>query len=1481
MKNISALLLLSLLLFISNISLSAEYHAGADGNWQTLSTWVDGGGHPMLTLPGASDDVIIDGYNVTVTALGFVVSACNSLTIKADARNDHAYLRVDNGATLTVSNNVTVISPNNRNKNIYLYVYGTLDIGGDLDFERAANYTRNKHLELYINGGSVSVDGDFHYNYYRASTNETYDDVFMTNAASFTCTNVLFRKDLGGQINIDMSGSSQWRISGDFILDENGGKDFEFAMTGSSSIDIRGGFIAYCDGGEDLHLDLEQTAGTNHFHVGRDFYIDHNSGEDINIFMAREAQMIVDGNFTIDWDGARVNNSDINFEMYHNSLIDINGSVEIDMNETVRSSCDIIFDLDNDAKIEVGQNNGLMTEDCGITLSDGDKFDFELDRDANFIVYGEARFLQSGDGIMNIYLNQNSNGSTTDALLQVDGRFRINKTDGDAFRLYAKNDANIDIGGDFLISTTGFDGGWYHSEMQMEQNAVLDIDGNFSFVQNDPNSNNLILDMDQDAAIYVGVDDGNLAKSSTISMLNGNKLDIQFDRNAKFITFGNLTINQSGNEHFQLFLNENSNGTTTDAQLRVDGNMTITKDDGDNLDIRLNYGSGFDIGQNFIINDTGHDGDWQVDKLLLLNSSKIDVDGNFTFSVNPNKLVSTYIQLENLAQINVAGYTYLSQVNAGNLYLYLNQSTSSAAVISTAFNTGGDFDISYSASQDWVNSNFVVDQEANFTVGGNFSFENLGNYISASNFIYDRNAQININGYMKIVHDSKGEFVLNLNSNNNGSGSDVQMNVGGGFDFQASQTGSYKIECNDDADINIGGSLECDITGFANTWSSLNINLHNNSTINIIDNLSITKTGGANFNFNLYNNSAINVKGETRLGFSNATDWADFLLTLVDNSTFTSEGRFRMYNTSGAVTNLTKIQLENSAVLNIGTNNGVYNDNFDIRHNSLDHLQLRLYNNSTVNVYGSLIFDKQNNGNWSDGTVLIDDAARINIYKHFILKNSNNDRKVTVTLNDNNAVLNVRGNIDLTNAISQKRIIIKTLWASNLYIGGSFLRNAVPNRYGVLDCQNTSTVHYNGDGTYGQQKIAENAGSGTDAFNYQYVVINNTWGTVPQLSMEGETNIISGRSCTFTDGIVSANTDSLFIIANNATTPGANDNSYVDGYIKKVGRNPYVFPIGDDKGGSTYYAPVSISAPSNATDAFMAQYVLRGPNEVGDTTLIAPSLDHVSRVEYWHLDRVNGLSNVDVTLSWKDPRTGGVVDMTALRVAHWNSATPIWEDFGGSIVGGSTVADGSIMVSNVSNFSPFTISTTDAINPLPVEMLSFNAKVNNNIVDVNWETSSEINNDYFTIERSIDGVNFEEVATISGAGNSNEIKDYYYPDLSPFSGTSYYRIKQTDFDATFKYSEIKSVNFETETDNLGIIMYPNPVENTNSVNIDFSNNIEDVVFKILDMYGRAVNVEYSINANNVVLKTQELSKGIYFINLLIDGTKISRKLIVK
>lgn len=164
---------------------------------------------------------------------------------------------------------------------------------------------------------------------------------------------------------------------------------------------------------------------------------------------------------------------------------------------------------------------------------------------------------------------------------------------------------------------------------------------------------------------------------------------------------------------------------------------------------------------------------------------------------------------------------------------------------------------------------------------------------------------------------------------------------------------------------------------------------------------------------------------------------------------------------------------------------------------------------------------------------------------------------------------------------------------------------------------------------------------------------------------------------------------------------------------------------------------------------------------------------------------------------------------------------------------------------------------------LPIELTSFDARpLSNNFVQLDWTTASETNNDYFTIERSQDGMNWEKVTEIDGKGTTLSKSTYSYIDREAYSKLSYYRLKQTDFDGQFSYSTIQSVYLE----NYDIIkIFPNPVLDFLTIS-NFDKKMKDLT--ILDVFGQPVNNLVSIRnigESTYQVETSTLPIGIYFI----------------
>lgn len=169
--------------------------------------------------------------------------------------------------------------------------------------------------------------------------------------------------------------------------------------------------------------------------------------------------------------------------------------------------------------------------------------------------------------------------------------------------------------------------------------------------------------------------------------------------------------------------------------------------------------------------------------------------------------------------------------------------------------------------------------------------------------------------------------------------------------------------------------------------------------------------------------------------------------------------------------------------------------------------------------------------------------------------------------------------------------------------------------------------------------------------------------------------------------------------------------------------------------------------------------------------------------------------------------------------------------------------------------------TLDGAVPLPVELLNFDAHLNNGKVDLFWATASETNNDYFLIQRIPQGGSeFENIGMVDGFGTSNQINTYQTIDPNPLEGVSYYRLKQVDFDGNYSYSEIRAVNNSGEK---SVQLFPNPVVSGRKVNICFSNEIEgEVTVELFDEANKHVNTETMKSASGHLCVVYTLSPAV-------------------
>ncbi|MBK8674775.1 MAG: T9SS type A sorting domain-containing protein [Bacteroidetes bacterium] len=405
----------------------------------------------------------------------------------------------------------------------------------------------------------------------------------------------------------------------------------------------------------------------------------------------------------------------------------------------------------------------------------------------------------------------------------------------------------------------------------------------------------------------------------------------------------------------------------------------------------------------------------------------------------------------------------------------------------------------------------------------------------------------------------------------------------------------------------------------------------------------------------------------------------------------------------------------------------------------------------------------------------------------------------------------------------------------------------------------------------------------------------------------------------FQNGIIKTNAN-LVNVSNSATTAieGGNltgTDKYVQGNLQRNtdGASSYTFPIGHASQNAQGFT-IGVTGANNST--------IKGFLETNNQTLVQSIaycdiekhsgtagvenageglsgydgiLDRItfnlkSPLQWDVVNPSGGITSYDITVS----ANGGqditpVVSSNALPIRYlMKNGEPGNTGYSTGTGAPSFTATGFLACPNgytltgMTSFSKFTVNGADQDNTvLPIELIYFDATCDKEgYVDLNWSTASELNNDYYTIERSRDAVSFEQVKEVDAAVNSGNILAYNEKDESPILGTSYYRLKQTDLDGSFSYSKIVRVDCTTGGDESINVFY---ADGEGIVSTIFINNGERFNFSIYDDLGRIIyeekrNIGEGFSRN--LLNNKDLATGIYFVTAQSENRRVSVKLFV-
>ncbi len=369
-------------------------------------------------------------------------------------------------------------------------------------------------------------------------------------------------------------------------------------------------------------------------------------------------------------------------------------------------------------------------------------------------------------------------------------------------------------------------------------------------------------------------------------------------------------------------------------------------------------------------------------------------------------------------------------------------------------------------------------------------------------------------------------------------------------------------------------------------------------------------------------------------------------------------------------------------------------------------------------------------------------------------------------------------------------------------------------------------------------------------------------------------NIQVSNNLTFTSGQLELSNFDLQM-ADNATFTGINKDRYIKtngtGVLKrKVGNSFVLFPVG-----KATFNPARLKN-DGTVDIFNVRVIdnffLGGTSGNAVTNNVVPKTWLIS-------EEVPGGSDVTMRLIWR-PNHVSTFDPNSSQITHYTSGQ--WQDLGTPTMATNDNAFSSDHryreANNITSFSPFGVRSSGAI--LPVELLYFYGEQVSEGVQLDWQTASEINNSHFDVEWSTNGVDFERIGTVNGAGTTTDVRpdsyrDYDFLHPNPAIGENYYRLKQVDLDGEYEYTNVILITIDklNTTSAINVKIFPNPT--TDYFNVEASNSLGEMI-RVFNVKGQIVKqINHQASITNIPVS--ELAGGTYFVKI---GETVKKLVIV-
>lgn len=361
------------------------------------------------------------------------------------------------------------------------------------------------------------------------------------------------------------------------------------------------------------------------------------------------------------------------------------------------------------------------------------------------------------------------------------------------------------------------------------------------------------------------------------------------------------------------------------------------------------------------------------------------------------------------------------------------------------------------------------------------------------------------------------------------------------------------------------------------------------------------------------------------------------------------------------------------------------------------------------------------------------------------------------------------------------------------------------------------------------------------------------------------------------------------------TRTGALNSTPVQGFVSSTGvgrlrRNTnssstYLFPVGSSFG-SPRFRPVILTPTDGSANTYAVRFVNNDPTIDGySTALKDPNIGTVNPYWYQKINGLVGTTQPDITLFF-DNVADNILAMPSTLMTQWAyNAPPVqWRAISGVFLSGVvSPALSSVTKAAWVSFTTENFNIAPGSVPLPVEMADFTGKCLSNGILVKWSTASELNNDYFLLERSMDGTAFEEIGRIKGKGTYSGLSEYEILDMITTDRVIYYRLTPVDFNGEASPSRTIVTNCTANSPGtmpvIGI--YPNPFQSNIILHTESNSEIK-LSLDVVNVLGQTVMrkiLHFDAGIQTTQLELGHLSPGLYQVVIQSDGSRMTEKIL--